>query len=123
MRYITTWETKGEGEMSGGGVEKRRKNKYQYAGGARREMEAAQGVSESPSPFSWALSSPGNGSACGLYFASWYSPSISHVTVSPDGTHVYVPFPLMPFNFPLPPVKPQLPFWLCRAPSFNSPVP
>jgi len=31
MRYITTWEIKTEGEMGGGDVEKRRKNKYQYA--------------------------------------------------------------------------------------------
>ena len=39
------WETKAEGEIRGGGVEKRRKNRYQYAGRCEgREMETAQSV-------------------------------------------------------------------------------
>ena len=45
MRYITTWEIKTEGEMGGGDVEKRRKNKYQDAGVCDgQEMETAQSV-------------------------------------------------------------------------------
>src|SRR2546428_7085786 len=38
---------------------------------------------------------------------------------SPDAAQVYVPFPLMPFSFPVPPVYIQVPFAPCSVPSFD----
>src|SRR5215472_7925920 len=57
------------------------------------------------------------------HFASWYSPSTSQESPSPDGVQVNVPLPLMPFSLPLPPLNPQLPLTSTTALSLLVEVP
>ena len=56
--------------------------------------------------------------------ASWYSPLMSKATL-PSGRNVplQVPFPLMPFSLPVPPVNFQVQSLLTGAPSFRVVVP